>query len=156
MIGLVLNFCDRLYFLIKCELRSSLSILVFQQFLILLCTGITVRTYPAQYTALFTNIEFKTQRIHYTKPTRSCWKVLVHVNVGNSINYHTDEVNWLKILTNHCTWRRYVSFEFLKGTCSSLFANANITSAKDDKLLLMAWLQKISKIILKKDRLLKN
>lgn len=39
------------------------------------------------------------------------------------------------------TWRRYVSFEFLNGTWSSFFAKANITSLKDDKLLLMAWIQ---------------
>jgi hypothetical protein len=39
---------------------------------------------------------------------------------------------------HNCTWRRYVSFEFLKGIWSSFFANANITSAKEDKLLLIA------------------
>jgi hypothetical protein len=36
------------------------------------------------------------------------------------------------------TWRRYVSFEFLNGTCSSFFAKENMTSLKEDRLLLMA------------------
>lgn len=32
-----------------------------------------------------------------------------------------------------------MSFEFLNGTWSSFFAKANITSPRDDKLLLIAW-----------------
>lgn len=45
------------------------------------------------------------------------------------------------------TWRRYVSLEFLNGTCSSFFAKANMTSLSDDKLLLMAWLIVKKKVI---------
>lgn len=42
------------------------------------------------------------------------------------------------------TWRRYVSFEFRNGTWSSFFAKANMTSPRDDKLLLIAWRKKQS------------
>ena len=35
------------------------------------------------------------------------------------------------------TWSRYVNFEFLNGTCSSFFAIEEITSLKNDKLLLI-------------------
>lgn len=54
------------------------------------------------------------------------------------MNTQDDVHIWWILMQKALTCKRYVSFEFLKGTWSSFFAIAKITSLRADRLLLIA------------------